>query len=65
MIFFTILDQLEILDSIKNISDIMRCNQTMNTWKIYYTTKRVRTIVLSNSLGVGEWVILATSLVCF
>ena len=31
MIFFTILDQLEILDSIKNISDIMRCNQTMNT----------------------------------
>ena len=31
MIFFTILDQLEILDSIKNISDIMRCDQTMNT----------------------------------
>lgn len=31
MIFFTILDQLEILDSIKNISDIMGCDQTMNT----------------------------------
>ena len=31
MIFFTILDQLEILDSIKSISDIMGCDQTMNT----------------------------------